>query len=96
MSGFLNWFNQTPTHDLMMKAALAHLWFVTIPPFDDGNGRIARAITDMALERTQKGGLDVSEWKGWFLGCLHRAIGGAQDVLSAVIAKAAFWEPVYD
>ncbi len=36
-----------------MKAALAHLWFVTIHPFDDGNGRIARAISDLALARSE-------------------------------------------
>ena len=37
----------------MLKAALAHLWFVTIHPFDDGNGRIARTIADMALARSE-------------------------------------------
>ena len=37
----------------MLKAAIAHLWFVTIHPFDDGNGRIARAIADMALARSE-------------------------------------------
>ena len=38
----------------MLKAGLSHLWFVTIHPFDDGNGRIARAIADMALARSEK------------------------------------------
>lgn len=53
MRGFLTWFNgDTPT-DLVLKAALAHLWLVTIHPFDDGNGRIARAIADMALARSE-------------------------------------------
>ena len=46
---FLNWFNAPADIDPLLKAGLAHLWFVTIHPFDDGNGRIARAITDMAL-----------------------------------------------
>ena len=91
----------------MLKAGLAHLWFVTIHPFDDGNGRIARAIADMALarsenspqrfysmsaqirqernayydilEQTQKGTMDVTPWMEWFLGCLGRAIDGAQS-----------------
>ncbi|MES2874944.1 MAG: Fic family protein [Bacteroidota bacterium] len=49
METFLNWFNAKPDTDVVLKAAIAHLWFVTIHPFDDGNGRIARAITDMQL-----------------------------------------------
>jgi Fic family protein len=120
ISAFLAWFNAPAEMDPVLKAAIAHLWFVTIHPFDDGNGRIARAIADLALarsenspqrfysmsaqigaerndyyqvlERTQKGGLDVSGWMAWFLGCLHRAIAGAQDTLAAVLFKAGFWE----
>ena len=52
MSRFLEWFNGEMTTDPVIKAAIAHLWFVTIHPFDDGNGRIARAIADMALTRS--------------------------------------------
>ena len=44
MQGFLDWFNANAEIDPVLKAGLAHLWFVTIHPFDDGNGRIARAI----------------------------------------------------
>lgn len=119
MSAFLDWFNGNSDLDPVMKAGLAHLWFVSIHPFDDGNGRIARAIADMALarsenspqrfysmstqirqdrhayyeilERTQKGDMDVTPWMEWFLGCLGRAIDGAQTVLAAVLAKARFW-----
>lgn len=50
---FLDWFNGEDNTDLVVKAALAHLWFVTIHPFDDGNGRIARAIADMSLARSE-------------------------------------------
>jgi Fic family protein len=117
---FLKWFNRKDESDLVLKAALAHLWFVTIHPFGDGNGRIARAIADMSLarsedsaqrfysmsaqirvernayysilERTQKGDLDITEWLEWFLGCLNRAIGGAETVLSTVFQKADFWK----
>ncbi len=117
---FLDWFNGSPAIDPVLKAALAHLWFVTIHPFDDGNGRIARAIADLALarsekstqrfysmstqiraerrayytalERTQKDTVDVTRWMDWFLGCLHRAIEGAEDTLSAVLSKAHFWQ----
>ncbi len=120
MSAFLAWFEGKDEMDLVLKAGLAHLWFVTIHPFDDGNGRIARAITDLALarsenspqrfysmsaqirqersayyeilEKTQKGTLDVTPWMEWFLGCLGRAIDGAQDTLSGVLEKARFWE----
>ena len=52
MRMFLDWFNAPSDIDAVLKAGLAHLWFVTIHPFDDGNGRIARAIADMALARS--------------------------------------------
>lgn len=123
MRGFLKWFNTDANIDPVVKAGLAHLWFVTIHPFDDGNGRIARAIADMALarsenspqrfysmsaqirqqrgayynmlEETQKGTLDVTRWMEWFVGCLGRAVDGAQTTLSAVLAKARFWEHIH-
>lgn len=91
-------------------------------PFDDGNGRIARAIADMALarserspqrfysmsaqirqerndyydilERTQKGTMDITPWMEWFLGCLGRAIDGAQATLGSILAKARFWDRI--
>jgi Fic family protein len=121
---FLEWFNSDATTEPVLKAALAHLWFVTIHPFDDGNGRIARAIADMSLarsegssqrfysmsaqireergeyygilEQTQRGTMDVTAWMEWFLGCLTRAIEGAQAALSGVIAKARYWEKLRD
>jgi len=52
MGLFFNWFNYEEKHDLILKAGLAHLWYITIHPFEDGNGRIARAITDMLLTRS--------------------------------------------
>ncbi len=51
MDNFLAWFNAKDTLDQVLKAAIAHFWFVTIHPFDDGNGRIARAIADMQLAK---------------------------------------------
>lgn len=51
MQVFLSWFDQQKDIDPVLKAGIAHLWFVTIHPFEDGNGRIARAISDMALAR---------------------------------------------
>jgi Fic family protein len=119
MARFLAWFNGPADTDPVLKAALAHLWFVTLHPFDDGNGRIARAIADLALarseqspqrfysmsaqirlernayynilERTQRGSLDVGPWLVWFLGCLDRALQGAEGTLASVLRKARFW-----
>jgi len=51
MNRFLQWFNETINMDPVLKAAIAHFWFVTIHPFDDGNGRIARAVADLQLAR---------------------------------------------
>ena len=57
MARFLAWFeDQVDTTHLVLKAAVAHIWFVTIHPFDDGNGRIGRAIADMALARSERTG----------------------------------------
>ena len=52
MSSFIKWFNETPT--TLEKASLTHLWFVIIHPFDDGNGRITRALTDRVLSKLEK------------------------------------------
>ena len=53
MATFLQWLNSEAQIDLVLKAGEAHLWFVTIHPFDDGNGRIARAIADLCLARSE-------------------------------------------
>lgn len=124
MKRFLAWFNGSEEKDWVARSGVAHLWFVTIHPFDDGNGRIARAISDMALARsertsqrfysmsaqirqeraayydhlkqTQKGGMDITPWMTWFLGCLSRAIEGAQGELGTVLSKARFWDSIGD
>jgi Fic family protein len=54
MQRFLDWFNEEQEIDLVIKAAISHLWFVTIHPFEDGNGRITRALTDMMLARADQ------------------------------------------
>ena len=56
MDTFLDWFNNDNTLDPVLKAAIAHFWFIVIHPFDDGNGRIGRAITDMLLARAENSG----------------------------------------
>jgi Fic family protein len=50
--GFLSWYSSRASIDPLIKTGLAHLWFVTIHSFDDGNGRIARVLTDMQLARS--------------------------------------------
>lgn len=52
MNSFIKWFNEENSIDSILKAGIAHLWFITIHPFDDGNGRIARAISDMQLSES--------------------------------------------
>ena len=119
-AAFLQWFEAEDGTDPVLRAGLAHLRFVTVHPFDDGNGRIARAIADMALarsdqsaqrfysmsaqiriernayyerlEKTQAGGLDITPWLEWFLGCLDRAIEQSEGALGNVLRKARFWE----
>jgi len=54
MDRFLDWLNSESSMDLVLKAIIAHVWFVTIHPFDDGNGRIARAILDMFLAKSDQ------------------------------------------
>lgn len=53
MDHFLIWFNSENELDLVLKAAIAHFWFIIVHPFDDGNGRIARAISDLLLTRSE-------------------------------------------
>lgn len=55
MAQFLDWFNNFDKIDLVIKAAIAHIWFVTIHPLDDGNGRITRALTDILLAQSERG-----------------------------------------
>lgn len=121
ISRFLEWWNYSRTgREGITRAAVAHFWFVTLHPFEDGNGRIARALTDMALfqddkqsmryyslssqimaerdeyynvlEKCQKGRGDITEWLAWFLECFCRAILHSEEILSNVLAKAAFWK----
>ncbi|HWY29997.1 MAG TPA: Fic family protein [Candidatus Acidoferrum sp.] len=119
VTAFLEWFEAANGIDPVLKAGIAHFWFVTIHPFEDGNGRISRAIADMALaraegtierfysmstqieaekkqyylnlERSQKGGVDITSWLEWFLGCLGGAVAGAEDGLANVLRKAKVW-----
>lgn len=122
MERFFEWMNAPAVLDPVLRAAVAHFWFVTIHPFDDGNGRIARAIADLALaradgrrerfysmsaqieaerseyyrqlERAQRGGLDITAWVQWFLGCLDRSLTRAESSWDRVLRDARIWELV--
>ena len=124
MARFIEWCNAEDGVDPVLRAAVAHFWFVTIHPFEDGNGRLARALADLVLaradgcperfysmstrieaerkdyyrilERTQRGGLDITPWMTWFVGCLDRAIDQADSLTSGVLRKAAVWRRVHD
>ena len=54
MKSFISWFNKKPDLDLILRSAIGHLWFITIHPFEDGNGRIARALSEMLLTRSDE------------------------------------------
>ena len=116
---FFDWFNLEQGTDLVLKSAIAHLWFVTLHPFEDGNGRISRALSDMLLarsddqmyrfysmssqirkernsyydilEKSQKGGLDITNWLEWFLNCLLHSVENSENLLEKVIYKHSFW-----
>jgi Fic family protein len=120
MKLFMDWFNSDRETHPILKAAIAHFWFVTIHPYDDGNGRIARTIADLQLaradgsqqrfysmssqirlernayydilEKTQKGGLEITDWMHWFLSCLDRALIAADSTTSRVLQKSKYWE----
>jgi Fic family protein len=86
MRQFLEWFNTDGSAEPVLKAALAHLWFVTIHPFDDGNGRIARAIADMSLARSEGSpqrfysmSAQIREERGEYYGILERTQKGTMD-----------------
>ena len=125
VAAFLRWLAQDAAADELagdpfVRAGLAHLRFVTIHPFDDGNGRVTRALTDLvlargepsgqarlwslspqierdregyyeALQRTQRGDGDLTEWLVWFLGCTARALGHAVTSMDRVFTRVRFW-----
>ena len=121
---FVAWCEAPSTEPALLRAGVAHLWLVTVHPFEDGNGRVARAVGDLMLsrndrepwryysvsaqlererdayydilERTQRGGMDVTPWLAWFIDCLSRAVARADRDLDRVLVKALFWQRVAD
>lgn len=87
MKKFLHWFNTVHDIDSVLKAATAHLWFVTIHPFDDGNGRMARAIADMQLSRSDKSmqrfysmSAQIQKERKEYYDCLEQTQNAAMDI----------------
>ena len=87
MKGFIGWFNGDRATEPVLKAAQAHFWFVTIHPFDDGNGRIARAIADMALARSESSterfyslSAQIREERGDYYRVLEQTQRGTTDI----------------
>lgn len=123
MGRMMEWCNAMQISPFIM-AAVAHLWFVSVHPFDDGNGRISRTLSDLflarldehparyysvsaeigrnkksyydILERTQKGGLDITAWLLWFFDCLECAIARAAGAIGRTLQKAGYWERFRD
>lgn len=122
LATFIDWFRTSlddPCLDPLLRAAISHIWFVTLHPFDDGNGRITRALTDLALsqadnqsitlyamstvifehradyyralEQTQRGGVDVTEWLVWFLDTLNATLEQAKQSCTHELARNRFW-----
>ena len=123
LATFIDWFRTSlddPCLDPLLRAAISHIWFVTLHPFDDGNGRTTRALTDLALsqadnqsitlyamstvifehradyyralEQTQRGGVDVTEWLVWFLDTLNVTLEQAQQSCTHTLARNRFWQ----
>src|SRR5216683_1336983 len=87
MKAFLEWFEKKDDIDPVLKAAIAHLWFVTIHPFEDGNGRIARAIADQMLARSENSAqrfysmsAQIRQERSDYYGILERTQEGTLDV----------------
>jgi Fic family protein len=85
MSAFLEWFNGSYDIDPLVKAAIAHLWFVAIHPFGDGNGRITRAIADMTLARGGGGSQRLYSMSA----AIERSRTGYYEALQSITSKEA-------
>ena len=92
LAAFIFWFNQTrhdPTIDPLLRAAICHFWFVTLHPVDDGNGRLTRALTDLALSQADSQGIRlyamsvaILEWRADYYRALESTQKGTLDITS--------------
>ncbi|CDH18423.1 conserved hypothetical protein [Xenorhabdus bovienii str. kraussei Quebec] len=122
---FIVWFHHSRHEenlDPVLRAAITHLWFVTLHPMEDGNGRITRFLTDLVLaqgesrsirfyamsvsiceqrkqyydilEKTQRGGLDITDWMIWFLQTLNDTLIAKLKAIDDVVKKSRFWKRI--
>lgn len=87
METFIHWVNSDESTDPLLRAAIAHLWFVTVHPFDDGNGRMARTITEMMLARADNSGqrfyslsAEIMKQRKAYYDALEQAQKGSPDI----------------
>ncbi len=87
METFIHWVNSVESTDPLLRAAVAHLWFVTVHPFDDGNGRMARTITEMMLARADNSGqrfyslsAEIMKQRKAYYDALEKAQKGSPDI----------------
>ena len=101
MEKFLAWFNSEEPVSSVIRSAIAHFWFVSIHPFEDGNGRLARILSDMLLargekseilERMQHGDGDITEWLVWYMQKLVDALDEADTSVTTILNKSFFWQ----
>ncbi|VAW88969.1 Fic domain protein, PA0574 type [hydrothermal vent metagenome] len=123
LADFIVWFNQSRNNallDPLLRAAICHFWLITLHPFDDGNGRISRALADRALaqadsqsirlyamsavilerrsdyyralEQSQRGTVDITEWLEWFIQCLKATLDVSLDLIESTLTKTRFWQ----
>ncbi len=121
MHAFLEWFNRSRNspEDGLVRTGIAHVWFESIHPFEDGNGRIGRAVLDLALaqdmrratrlhgvstqlrrhqaqyydalNKTQRGTGDITEWLEWFLSVFAEACRATSTLVDESLVRARFW-----
>ncbi|MBF0198273.1 MAG: Fic family protein [Planctomycetes bacterium] len=123
MKSCIAWINRNDAIPGNVKAGIAHLYFITVHPYEDGNGRLARCLSDFLLaknerigmrsysfskaiykkrneyyeilEKTQKGGMDITMWLQWFLETLKEAVLDSHIMIKAVQDKACYWTYAY-
>ena len=101
MEKFLNWFDGEESVSSVIRSAIAHFWFVSIHPFEDGNGLLARILSQInkdknhyydILERMQHGDGDITEWLVWYMQNLVDALDEADTIVTTILNKSFFWQ----
>ncbi len=94
LDAFIAWFNQSKDDtslDPLLRAAITHLWFVILHPLDDGNGRITRLLTDLALAQAD---LDITAWLHCFFNHLEATFDGVLTEIDQTVFKTNYWRQI--